>query len=334
MNEKANVHCNKLMKLDSSMLMYGIYNAEMLEKLIKTVHGIHNTTSSHERLFAGGHSHATFRILYVHSSGLQHCSANSLLYLRIIQDKYVALYRELITQLHTYVSAIGVLAKGYLPNTLIKPAKLQEILTEVKKTLQITNPDYDLVLNRLHSYYDMPLITFNIDKDMNLIIQFPVFVPLYTEKPLVLYQLETVPVLDKNTNAQSYTHLQIRKPYIALNSKTYISLREQELRSCKRIGCEFYCEELFVVTYKSSYSCESAIYFNLTTDLIKNNCNFIFIFNKTDITPTVLDGGDKIILANCLNDKHIICNVNNDILVKIPSHPYVLVTGVFYVRSK
>ena len=25
------------MKLDSSMLMYGIYNAEMLEKLIKTV---------------------------------------------------------------------------------------------------------------------------------------------------------------------------------------------------------------------------------------------------------------------------------------------------------
>ena len=119
----------------------------MLEKLIKTVHGIHNTTSPHERLFAGGHNHATFGILYVHSLGLQHYSVNSLLYLRIIQDKYVALYMELITQLCTYVSAIRVLAKGYLPNTLIKPAKLQEILTEVKKTLQITNPDYNLVLN-------------------------------------------------------------------------------------------------------------------------------------------------------------------------------------------
>ena len=41
-----------------------------------------------------------------HSLGLQHYSTNSLLYLRIIQDKYVALYRELITQLHTYVSSI------------------------------------------------------------------------------------------------------------------------------------------------------------------------------------------------------------------------------------
>ena len=122
-------------------------------------------------------------------------------------------------------SAITVPAKGYLPNTLIKPAKLQEILTEVKKTLQITNPDYDLVLDRLHLYYDMLLLTFGIDKDMNLIIQFLVFVQPYTPKPLILYQLETVPVpvLDKNTNAQSYTHLQIRKPYTALNSETDIS---------------------------------------------------------------------------------------------------------------
>ena len=279
------------------------------------------------RLFAGKHNLATFRVLYAHSFGLQHFSINSLLYLRIIQDKYIALYRELITQLCTYVSAIRVLAKGYLPNNLIKPAKLQEILAEVKKTLQITNPDYDLVLDRLHLYYDMPHVTFGIDKDMNLIIQFPVFIQPYTQRPLILYQLETVPVpiLDKNTKAQSYTHLQVGKPYITLNSETYISLRQQELRSCKRIGYEFYCEELFIVKHKSSYSCESAIYFNLTTDIIKSNCNFDFYFNKTDITPTVLDGGDEIVLANWPNDKHIICNINNDIPVKIPSHPYILV---------
>ena len=97
------------------------------------------------------------------------------------------------------------------------------------------------------------------------------------------------------------------------------------VRSSKKIGNGFYCEELFVVKHKSSYSCESAIYFNLTTDIIRNNCNFDFYYNKTDVTPTVLDGGDEIILANWPNDKHIICNINNDIPVKIPSHPYVLV---------
>ena len=42
-------------------------------------------------------------------------------------------------------------------------------------------------------------------------------------------------------------------------------------------------------------------------------------------SPPVLDGGNEIILANWPNDKHIICNINNDIPIKIPSHLYVLV---------
>ena len=91
----------------------------------------------------------------MHSLGLHHYSINSLLYLRTIQDTYFALYRELITQLHIYASAIRILAKGYLPNTLITPVKLKEILNEVRKTLQVTNPDYDLLIDRLHLYYNI-----------------------------------------------------------------------------------------------------------------------------------------------------------------------------------
>ena len=188
------------MKLDDTMLMYGIYNAETLEKLIQTVPEIHNVTSSHEKLFAEEHDHSLFRILYTDALGMQQYATNSLLFLRIIQDKYISLYRELITQLHTYISAIRVLAKGYLPNTLITPKKLQEILSQVKNSLLTTNPDYTLVLDRLHLYYDMQLVTFGIDSNMNLVIQFPIFIQPYTQKPLILYQLETVPVpvLDQN----------------------------------------------------------------------------------------------------------------------------------------
>ena len=105
----------------------------------------------------------------------------------------------------------------------------------------------------------------------------------------------------------------------------YITIRQQELRTCKGIGYEFYCEELLVVKHKSKYSCKSTIYFNLNSETIKENCKFNFYYNKTDITPTVLDGRREIILANVPNDKHIICNIKNDIPIKIPSHPYVLV---------
>ena len=65
--------------------------------------------------------------------------------------------------------------------------------------------------------------------------------------------------------------------------------------------------------------------FDLGTEIIKESCHFRFYYNKIDITPTVLDGGNGIILTNWPNDKHIICNINNEIPVRIRSHPYVLV---------
>ena len=106
------------------------------------------------------------------------------------------------------------MAKGYLPISLVTPLKLQESLGLVKEALIKTNKEYDIVIKRLHLYYNMKLVTFGIDRKRNIIIQFPIFMQPYTQQPLILYQLETVPVqiIDKNTKANSYTELQIKKP--------------------------------------------------------------------------------------------------------------------------
>ena len=172
----------------------------------------------------------------------------------------------------------------------------------------------------------MKLVTFRIDNQINLIVQFLVFVQPYTQKSLIMYQIETVPVpiLDENEQVQSYTQLKIDKPYIALNTETYITLHTQELSTCKKIGYEYYCEELFVVKSKTRYNCASAIYFNLGLEIIKENCEFEFHCNKTDVKPTVLDGGYQIILTNWPSCKKIICLHNNNIPIGISSHPYVL----------
>ena len=67
------------------------------------------------------------------------------------------------------------------------------------------------------------------------------------------------------------------------------------------------------------------IYFDLDKEIIKHNCNFKFYYNKTDVTPTVLDRDNELILANWPDDKHVICTINNDIQIKILSYPCVLV---------
>ena len=68
----------------------------------------------------------------------------------------------------------------------------------------------------------MKVVTFGIDKDKNLTVQFPVFIQPYTQKLLTLYQIQytvPVPIIDQNTQAHFYTHLQVGRPY------NYIKLR-------------------------------------------------------------------------------------------------------------
>ena len=109
-----------------------------------------------------------------------------------------------------------------------------------------------------------------------------------------------------------------------LNTESYVTLQPQELSTCKKIGYEYYCEELFVVKSKSRYSCSSAIYFDLRPEIIMENSEFDFYFNKTDIKPTVLDCRHQIVLANWPSYKKIMCSYNKNIPINIPSQPYVL----------
>ena len=157
------------------------------------------------------------------------------------------------------------MSNEYLPIILLPPSTLAKILHEVKQVLLKTNKNYGLVIKGMYKYSDMKLVMFGIDQDRNLIIQFPVFVQPHTQKPLTLYQVEAIPVpiLDRNERAGSYTWIRIDKPYIMLNPDTYISIQTEELRMCKKIDYEYYCEELSVVKSKSKYTCASALYFQL-----------------------------------------------------------------------
>ena len=58
------------------------------------------------------------------------------------------------------------------------------MLQEVKQVLLKSNKNCGLVIQGMYKYYDMKLVMFGIDRDRNLIIQFPVFVQPYTQKTI------------------------------------------------------------------------------------------------------------------------------------------------------
>ena len=128
---------------------------------------------------------------YLSKDGVGHYAINSFLLSRMTREKYVKMYERFINQLWMHTKVIWV---------HLKESKLHKSLGEVKKAIQITISDYDIVIKWLHLYYDMKLVTYSIDEDRNFIGQFSVFLQPYTQQQLILYQIETVPVqiIDQN----------------------------------------------------------------------------------------------------------------------------------------
>ena len=82
MSSKVDIQRNKLIHLEHTLVMYGVYNAEILEKFRKTAHALHSRQSMYENFFAGQVTKAYGYYSQMHGDhGIQHYAINSVLYL-------------------------------------------------------------------------------------------------------------------------------------------------------------------------------------------------------------------------------------------------------------
>ena len=90
---KTDIQRNKLMQLENTLVMFGVYNAETLERLVQTVHILHSRQTMYENLFAGKTSAAYKYYSQMHGKkGIQHCAINLMLYCCVIQILYIGKY--------------------------------------------------------------------------------------------------------------------------------------------------------------------------------------------------------------------------------------------------
>ena len=326
LDQKVGMSLNEMHQLSKEFLLYGKYDVNSTTSIINLLDSLDDRTSNLERILEMKIREWTDRF-YDFSSGPAMYSHMFQLYIDNLREKYIRLYEALETELNLLLRSIAILSKGYLPPQLFPPTTLVKISQKAIATIKAQNPDYVLALPHITDYYDMRLVTFGLNDQGKLVICFPIFIKEYKKEPMTLYQIETVkvPITDTNTEADSYTETAITKPYLASNKEYYIQLVLPELVMCKKIRGTFYCEELFLVKHKTKLSCESAIFYNLTRDVILENCKFNYFYNTT-VLPSVLDGGSHILLANMLNPKRLICSYNQRLAKPLPTSSYALVS--------
>ena len=93
MNKKAIIEQNRVFHLEDSMIMYGVYNVDILEKLKLMVHKMNTRSVWFERLYAG-HVNKWFE-MYSSSQGANYYAIHSLLYLRTIQENILKCMKDL-----------------------------------------------------------------------------------------------------------------------------------------------------------------------------------------------------------------------------------------------
>ena len=73
---------------------------------------------------------------------------------------------------------------------------------------------------------------------------------------------------------------------------------------CKVVQKDYFCEELFMVKHADLHTCESALFYDRDKAVVYTLCNFEFFLNKS-VIPSVLDGGESMVLANLSPDKSL-----------------------------
>ena len=183
-NSKTDIDHNRVYHLEDTMIMSGKYNSDTLMELVNMVHQMQNVTTWKEKVFVSKMNECLkCRLEDIHNEF--DYLIDAVLFLTTVKEKYVRMYKN-INELKSYSKAIRILPKGYLPITLIMPSKLEAILQQVQLAITKTNQDYEIVLNRLHLYYDVKLVMFGIDYQKNLIIQFPMSFQPYMQTKLTL----------------------------------------------------------------------------------------------------------------------------------------------------
>ena len=321
---------NSLKQLKNDFLLYRKFNIAKLQDIVQTVNGIRNRTLSLEKLLTGQdlctlqHAHMApdlpgieGRLTFMHKTNL---------YVHSVLERQIRLYKLMLRHLKDLLDCIGILSTGKLPPMLFPPTVLENITSNAIDMVCCTHPEYELAVGHISEYYDMKLCTFGISIEGNMVVAFPIFVKDHSDKPKTLYELETVkvPIPDQNPEANSFSEVQYRKPYIAVNDNFYIQLCIQELRMCKTIRHVYYCEELFLIKHRTHPICESAILYKAPPMTVYSVCTFQYFYNIT-VQPSILDGGNHILLANQKASKNLICSHNHNLATPLAQFPYVLV---------
>ena len=159
---------NQLYKLDKDFLMFGDYEIQTTDGMIKLLGNLNNRTLYLEKIITGQDPNAAKNYLRDTMRGTEIFSHQVQMYMQAMRERYLRVPENLINELRLLLRSIAILSRGYLPPQLFSPTDIVRISQAALSMIKIKHPDYVLAIPQASSYYNMRLVTFGIDENDRL----------------------------------------------------------------------------------------------------------------------------------------------------------------------
>ena len=208
-----------------------------------------------------------------------------------------------------FIQGLHTLALNRLPETIVSPSQLKNILTHIEFALK-SDQMYDLLYGTdVSIYYHIDIVRSFI---LNNVLYITVIIPLIrlSTPVMTLYRVETfyMPTNMAISKAKfgSYSKLHIPHSYLLLNNFQYAYLASDFSRNTMQFD-NLYVPKHPILLFELSYrTCIIDILEHAKVDVLIQTCNFKFYQNIT-VTPSLVTTASHYFLLNVATDLTINC---------------------------
>ena len=220
-------------------------------------------------------------------------------------NKYLMLYESILSELDHFLDELDNLSNNQLSHSVIPPKEMSDLIAHVNGVLKTQYPNYELVVSKVHDYYNLPFSTFACQGN-TLMVHISFYSKPINLESLHMYEIKIIPVpyhmneelIDETESKYTYTKIKPSTEILAMGSNSQINLDYNQLVHCIQYNILFFCEQMFLAKLGNEHTCESAIYTHQNSKMTSTN-NVISCVRT--LGPDLNPEPELIFLCKCRN---------------------------------
>ena len=245
-------------------------------------------------------------------------------------NRYLMLYESILSELDHFLDALDNLSDNQLSHSVIPHKETSDLIVHVNEVLKIQYPNYELVVSKVHDYYNLPFSTFACQGN-TLMVHISFYIKPINLESLYMYEIKSIPVpyhmdeelIEETESNYTYTKIKQFTEILAMGSNSQINLDCNQLVHCIQYNILFFCEQIFLAKVGNEHTCESAIYTHQNSKMIQQKCDIEY-YPDLNPEPELLNAGNYLFLGNFPLPWNYFCAATDDIPKPIHDGSYMI----------